>query len=606
MLFKNNMTPAYAHAGYANVNNEPKRKDEDLTMMASKDDDFENYASQKSSPKKRPSQGAKQPPKKASSHKSEKKFLPIVFAIIAIIAIIVVIAIIVAIINAPGSNMKKNDIVYLSYKDADGNYRVVVNDEEKEDITFENKIEIIPAANNSFVYILESLEKDKTKIHILHADSDELDSSQRTADEILYKETLQSTTNPCVIYKIDANKKDDDYTIYCFKGNGSDNKITNDSSADNFVVANDASKVFFTTGTSKLSLHSYSGLAPDSMGIANFIPYATSPDGRYVYGIKSSQQKTLYCIDTEEIVDDVATVIAKINIDSGKLYEINAMNADGDQIIFSATSGETKFVSYFYEIGDEGATKLANGKFISNHPDPVVLFEDSLLDSFFTVQSISLEENDDGEMEETVTSESTYYVSSDRTAQQLASTTGKFSPNGKHFYYINDDKVLKRISLSSRDFENIKGGESMSSSGVVDFFITQDGDIYTLYEDDSTPDGTQAIYYCDSSDPEPIHRFNEANSGTVFLSVNTLYFSATKKDDDGKATTVVYSITDGSNASKADFSNEEITQSPEFYMGAGKKGYAYVITDKSTGEATFFYTSDGKTFEKICAGFIIK
>ena len=45
MLFKNNMTPAYAHAGYTNVKNEPKRKDKDIAMMASNDDDFENYAS---------------------------------------------------------------------------------------------------------------------------------------------------------------------------------------------------------------------------------------------------------------------------------------------------------------------------------------------------------------------------------------------------------------------------------------------------------------------------------------------------------------------------------------------------------------------------------
>ena len=600
MLFKNNLTPAYAYAGYQEPQNEGNNQKENVTLMASKNDDLKNYSSQKGSAKKKPQpqpQGKNAPKKGGKAPKSSRRFLPFVFAIIAIIAIIVIIAIVVAIINAPGSNMKKDDTVFFAYKDPDNRYHVIINDKEKEDIVFENEIELCPAANNTFAYIFEKDPSGGTKIHILKADEDNVDSSKRT--EVTPASTIEGYSNlsPCVVYKVKSSKAGTDDSSYCFKGNGTDDQLT-DSTASNFVIANDGSCVYFTTGSATTTLYKYSDSVLTPLEKTNFIPKATSADGRYLYGTHATAN-SLYYIDTTKPNDNNELIAKKIELPSGIFYGITDINADGDQIIFATrTANGSKVTSHFYEIGDDKAITLADGIFKSVHPDPEVIFEDSLLDSFFTVTDVSVstdDDDDDNDKTTTTAKVSTYFLSKKKEAVKIVDTYGKFSPNGKHFYYIDDASQLKRIALSSRKFDK---HEEVSTKGVKDFVITQKGDIYAFFEEASTPDGKLSIYFYDSSDPSAIHLAYNADANSIYLSVNTLYFAITKENSDGQTATKVYSTTDGSEPSVADFDKINLTMAPTFEMGSGKKGYAYV-TNESTKETKLFYTSSGKKFESL-------
>ena len=184
MLFKNNLTPAFAYAGYQESKSESKSKKDGISLANAAEDDFQNYSSnsnsgarKKAPPKRSPQKGAPRKRPEPESQGSSKRFTPIVFAIIAVIAIVIILAIIIAIVNAPGSNMKKSDTVYVSYQDSNGNYRVAVDGEELEDIVFTNEIKLEVADNNNFAYIFESLENGNMKIHILI--DEELESAQR-------------------------------------------------------------------------------------------------------------------------------------------------------------------------------------------------------------------------------------------------------------------------------------------------------------------------------------------------------------------------------------------------------------------------------------------
>ena len=613
MLFKNNMTPAYAYAGYQESKSKSSKKNESVTLMASEDDDFENYTSPKSAPKKKPQPQSAKPRKKDASHKSSKKFTPLIIAIIAIIALVVIIAIIIAIINAPGSNMKKSDNVFLAYKGADNKYHLAINGEEKKDIVFDNEIRLEIAENNNFTYVFEKLpENEKIKIYIVKASDDRLKACAE-ADDIINWSTLE----PCVIYMVKADESEDEEEktgnlISCFRGDRDDKPITDSATASNFVIANNASCIYFTEGQTNCDLKKYSheGTA-QSLNANGFIPKYTSPDGRYLYGIHEAN-RTLHYIDTKKITEDKTTV-GNIKFSAGTFDKITAINKNGNQIIFATTVANGKLNSYFYELGDETATPLkvstgaVEGTFTSIHPDPKVIYEDSLLDSFFIVENkiVTDDEDDkknDKEENTATTKKSTYFISKKKELVRLADTEGKFSPNGKHFYYINSENKLKRISLSSRKFDT---HESITSVGKVeDFVITQKGDIYTFSDEGGkTTDGCLSIRFYDSADPSPIPISDKADPESIWLSVNTLYFAETTTSGDGQASTKVYSSTDGSNKSGANFDNE-LTKAPISNMGSGKKGYAYVINE-SNSEVRIYYTSNGKKFETVCNGYLL-
>ncbi len=611
MLFKNNLTPAFAYAGYQESKSESSSK-KDGVSFATAESDFESYSSNSNGAAKRrapqnsaPQKGAPQRKNEHKAPKSSRNFMPIVFAIIAIIAIVIVIAIVVSIANAPGSNMKKSDTVYTSFQDANGSWRIAVDGEVLEDIVFTNEIDLEVAANNTFAYIFEHLEDGTQKIHILQDDEIESTSRDGQAKEILAKSPL----TPCVIYR----NTDFSNNSFCFKGENNDNTVTLDVNADNFVIVPDGSAIYFTipaADENTFSLQRYKNATCNT--IANgFIPLATSAEGDYVYVTTSSQKGFAYFDMTDEdefTFSQVQGINDNIYV-SDAIKGITAINVDGDQVILATTKGDGSISSWFYEIGDDSATSIGLGIFTSCHFDPEVLFEDSLLDSYFEVDNSYAPQIDDGEEEDdeeedtdntdtSVSPKATCFLNSKKECLNVANTQGKFSPDGKYFYYIDATvtKRLKRVALSSKKFDK---HEDMPPIGTaVDFYVTQKGDLYILINETKT-EGILSLYFVDSStSPEAITLSSKVDEGSVSLAVSTLYFTETATDEaSGTLATAVYATTDGSKPALAEFEDYSPTLAPEINMGAGKQGYAKFSADEGD---KLFYTSNGKSFDFLC------
>ena len=617
MLYKNNMTPAAAYAGTEAYSNGKHVAQNDSAMFAKADeDDFGSFTSGSAENRKKPSK--KQAPERSNEPKrsnepsrsrkssGSKRFLPFIIAIIAVIAVILLIIVAVAVFNTSGSGLTINDTVYFSYIDDDGKYHVLVNGDEINE-TFENEIKLIPAANNAFAYILEKVDSDSfdsdggTRIHILTGKK--LDTLEGLVDECLH----YSEIKPGVIYKHED-------TISRYLGGNSDNPITKEPTAKDFIISADSKTVVYTVesktteGVKVLQYYKNSGT---EFTQARFTPVALSPNGRYVYA--TDDAGSLYYIDAKEKEPTPKRILDSNN---GVFGGITAMNADGNEIVFWMDTAKG-VGSCFYQVGDKNPKNLTYGVFTPVNPDSRVLYTDSLLNSYFTVKevSVSYDEDEDEDEDENsgsalVTegeSVSTYYLSlKDKKvkATKIADAEGKFSVDGKYFFYImkDDNDQLVRVTLGSDDFTNVKKIDPC----VTDFVITQKGDLYIFYNEGSE---TQAntkltLRFWDSSKDSDSNKSKistNADADSLRVSVNTVYFSETSiSTEDGDSETTIYVSTDGSKKSPAEFKSTVLHKIPTIEMGVGKNGYAHVTDD--SGVTMLFFTSNGKTFDVVSKG----
>lgn len=611
MLYKNNMTPAAAYAGSEAYSNGKRVAQNDTAMFAKADeDDFGSFTSGSAENRKKPSK--KQAPERSNEPKRSnepprkkqgvKRFLPFIIAIAAVIAVILIIVVAVAIFNASGSGLKIKDTVYFSYVDDDGKYHVLVNGDEISE-TFENEIKLIPAANNEFAYILEKVDSDNfdsdggIRIHILTGKK--LDTLEGLVDECLH----YSEIKPGVIYK----RKN---TISRYLGGNSDDPITKESSAKDFIISADSKILVYTVesktneGVRVLQYYRNSGT---EFTLARFTPIALSPDGRYVYA--TDDAGSLYYIDAKEKEPTPKRIL---DSSKGLFGGITAMNASGNEIVFwvDTTQGVG---SFFYEVGAKNPKTLALGVFTPIIPDSKVLYSDSLLNSYFTVKEISViydedeDEDNENESNTSVTEGehvSTYYLSKKAKAIKIADAEGKFSVDGKYFFYImeDDNDQLVRVTLGSDDFTNVKKIDPC----VTDFVVTQKGDLYIFYNEGSE---TQAntkltLRFWDSSkdgDNNKSKISTNADADSLRVAVNTVYFSETSiSTEDGDSETTIYVSTDGSKKAPAEFKSTVLHKIPTIEMGVGKNGYAHVTDDN--GVTMLFFTSNGKNFDVVSKG----
>lgn len=589
MLLKNDARPSFAYAtAHSQKASQGFAKNDILTRSTADGDDFGNFGSSSSAKDTR--QAPRKPQRKKAPKQSggsffdtlkNKNYMPFIFAGIAIVVVILIIAIVAAVFSAPSSSSTINDTAYFTYVDENNEYHVVVNGSELKN-TFKNKIELIPASDNSFAYILEDVDDDitggsGTRMHILKGKK--LQSSVGLADSCV----AFADSKPGIIYKYKT-------TISRFTGD-SDDPITRESTAKNFIISADAKTVVYTAasrqdeGTNILKYFKGSG-SEDMM--ANFTPLAISPNGRYIYGL-ADISGSLYYIDAKakEIKPKRIT-----NDSYGTFGEITEMNSDGNEIVFYTQTNQG-IVSFFYKVKDKGPTALAQGIFRSTSADPTQLAPSTFIGSYFTVQNTTISYDDDGEIEIDEDGSFSTYCLKKNGAVKVANTTGKFSPDGKYFYYIDENSQLVRTPLSSNDYE--KSIEQVCGY-ITEFALTQKGDVYMFYsagDDDKEP---AFLYYWDSSTGKRTIISNIADRDSMRICANTLYFSETLDNGTDNATTV-YTSTDGSEKSVAEFKSVNLTKAPTVEMTVGKLGYAYV-TDEN-GTTMLFYTSNGKKFDLI-------
>lgn len=587
MLLKNDRRPAVAYAAYQTGNTASSSADKDfITRMSADEDDFGNFASGTSAKDTKQAHKRKAPPKKKpepSQHGSNgKKYIPFIFAGVAVIALIIIIALIVSVFNAPASSSSIEDKVYFAYLDEDNKYHVVVNGEEIKQ-TFSNEIELIPSADNSFAYILEDVEEDVNggsgiRMHILSGKS--LKSSVGLADSCVAFAKLK----PGIIYKYKT-------TFSRYTGD-SDDPITRESTADNFIISDNAKSVVYTAASRQDEgthiLKYFQGSGSEDM-LANFTPLAISANGKYVYGTNNINNGFYY-------LDAKAKEIKpkRITNDSyGTFGEITEMNADGNEIIFY-TNTSKGIVSFHYSVKNSAPTTLAQGIFRSTGADPTQIAPSTFIGTYFTAQNTTVSYDDDGEIEiDEEGSFSTYCLKKDG-AIKVANTVGKFSADGKYFYYIDDNSQLVRTPLSGSNYE--KNIEQVCGY-ITEFSLTQNGDVYMFYsagDDDKEP---AFLYYWDASTTKRTIISNIADRDSMRICANTLYFSETTENGDSDST-VVYTTTDGSEKTPADFKGINLTKAPTVVMGVGKNGYAYITDENDT--TMLFFTSNGKKFDQIC------
>ena len=596
MLSKNSQKPAFAYATYQGNSTERGSQDKDFITRMNSGDDFGNFASGSSSigankPHKRPT-AQKQKPDNSQNHQAphgrsgrKMNYMPFVFAGIAVVALIAIIALIVAIFNAPKSSSTIDDIAYFTYIDESGEYHVVVNGDEIK-TTFKNEIELIPSDDNSFAYILEKVEADVNgasgiRMHILNGKK--LKSSVGLADTCIAFAGLK----PGIIYKYKT-------TFSRYTGD-SDDPITREKSAENFIISDNAKTVVYTAeskqdeGTTILKY--FQGSGSEDMQV-NFTPIAMSANGRYIYGT-NNLNGGFYSIDAKakEIKPKRIT-----NDSYGAFGEITEMNADGNEIIFYTNTNNGVY-SFYYKIKDKAPTTLAQGIFRLADTNSMELAPSTFDGAYFTAQNTTISFDDDGEVElDEEGSYATYCFKKDK-ALKVADTIGKFSPDGKYFYYIDENSQLVRTPLSSTDYEK---NVSPVCGYITEFALTQKGDVYMFYsasgeEDDDEP---AFLYYWDASIGKKMIISHIADLGSMRICSNTLYFSETTESVDGDKSTVVYTTTDGSEKTPAEFKTVNLTQAPIVEASSGKNCYAHV-TDEN-GTTILFFTSNGKKFDLVC------
>ena len=586
MFYNNNMRPALATVGAESSAKEGRRSLKDLFVRSeqSADDDFNAFGDTTDKPRasapkaERPQQPPRQqqrpsrPPQKRKPSGNVQWGPIIAIAAVVVVAILLVV-LLVAIFSAPGKNVKLEDNVYFSFVDADGKYRVVSNGKVLSE-AFDGEVNVVPASDRSFAYIFETVngtEGSGYKMHILKGTK--IETIAATADSI----KTFAYYEPGIVYE-----RNDRFHYYSDEDH---TPITSDASADNFIISGDAAAVVYTVSSSKESdqtvlKYFYDG-ASVSIEPYNFTPVSLSTDGKYVYGVFNN---SLCCIQIED-KGETYTQLRITNDSHGSFGEITGMNADGNEIIFYTESESKGTISYMYSIKDSEPVQIAAGKFKPVYANSDVACPSTFINGYFEGTAVHFDE----ETEKDVATVATYFLDKKNGAQKLADTTGKFSPDGDYFYFIDDDRILVRIGLNGKDFAS---ETEQIISDVADFSIIENGDVYIMFEDS---EDVGYIYYWNSSTGKRVTVSYDADLESMQVCANSIFFTET--DDEGVVT--VYVSTEGSAKETASFKSASPVATPIIEMGSGKKGYAYF--NDEDGNTKLFYTSNGKKFSKVSA-----
>ena len=566
MFLKNSMRPAFASASN-NAQMHNRRTNNDaftFDTAASETDDFGSFNSSASSNNNRAG---------TNKGKSSGGFKPsaIVIAIAAVVAVVLLMVLIVAIASGSSKDMKYANNTFVAFCDEDGIYRVAANGNVVGE--YENEIELIPADDRSFAYVIENSD-DGYRITI----TDGKDVTEITPSPVT-KVLATAGLTPGVVW-LDA-----DNGIYLYTEKGGEERITRDVDATSanadenfFFISADASTVVYTKidEDRPAELH-HLCVYTDSSETKfqkNMYPVAVSDDGSMIYAYaysKDSVTKTLYVLPFNDESDRYLL--------SNNFLGMVATNAEGNEVVFT-TIGDTDSLISTYVVSfnlkkmDEVAqpVRIAKGAVYT----PVAINNDvarfsTFEDTYFEAQIPELDIIDN--------QAPVYYVGKDYEVRRISKFAGKFDPDGDYFYYTNSEGTLQRVDLSDADAVSQKIAED-----VVDFEITQKGNVYWL------DDTTRLMYYSNSKEKKT--RIADNVEGiSMHTYSNTLYFTFTDAVN-------IYTTEEGSEKEAAKFDSGTVTGLPVFANPEYKKTFA-AFYDMDNEEWRLFYTSNGKKFKHI-------
>ena len=552
MFLNNSMHPALAGAGAQSnptIHNDSKR-DAFAFSGASETEDFNAFrdSDHDAGFKKQPRRNPK------SSGGGLSKGMIIAIAVAAVVVILL--AAIIAFAVTRDKSIKYEDNAYIAFADEDGNYRVAVNGTILDD-EFEGDVTVTPSADYSFAYVTDETSEGKN-LYVLKGKDLELVTMGPVQDIISY-----ASLKPGAIY-VDENGR---HCLYSEKvGDISIGKNVTSS-----MLSGDASTVIYTkldkNGETDVILlrDDYS---EENLG-SNCVPVAISNYGDYLYTAsinKESGVSSLYFYKTKNqdgIMEEVPN--------SEGFTGITAINRKGTEIVFTTTNAELKVSSSLFRLKKAETTYLA-GVVLGIVPvDPQISIYDSFADTYFSGMLIS----------EKGTAYPTYHLSKKFECVKIANYSGKFSNDGDYFYFINNEGELREMDLTDENRTQAK-----LFDGVVDFAITEKGNVYALNDEN------ELRFYQRSSNKRP-KISDDATGISMYNYGNTVYFS-----EEGDTDVSVFISKEGSAKEICKFGSTQINNVPYFTHPTSKKTYA-VYYDNDTDAMALYYTSNGKRFKLV-------
>lgn len=497
--------------------------------------------------------------KNNGSRKKEQKTLfidpkSLIIAAAGLLAFVLLIIFIFVIANSGGSDIKSENNAYTSYE-KDGMYYLCVNGSQVGD-PFSNEISVNPAADNSFAFVFEDVE-DGYNVYLLKKKELTQIISTPVGEIIAWADY-----EPGIIYR--------DGDAYYFHFNDNEDRIVNDPSADNFIIAPDASAIVYTRADSSnaanFDLYLYKNGINEPQAV-NMRPVEVSIGGEYIYayGVVSTETSLvnkLYVITSEDG--------EKTHIDTG-FVGITYTNVDGDEVIFYKGTESTGFHSYIYNAKKAKLHKIGAGICKPLIADDNIVCLSSLKDivvenTYITASGMS----------------ATYYINKKYEPVEISQYNGMLSSDGEKFYFVNGDLTLNFVELSDK-----KRTPNKIAEGVSDFVVTEKDNVYYVDED-----GRLTFYKASTSGKTLIDKY------VVSLSMNeysNILFYETEGDN-----AAVYTTEEGDPKEIAKFAREEITGLPNFINNGQKRCFVY-IEDSETGLLNLYYTSTGKSYKLIAS-----
>ena len=588
MFLKSNLRPATVGAGEQNVSH--SRRNSSMAFDAGSDDvfgDLSGYSDRATpSPSAQPRKEKKQRSYKSSRFnlniKSPKVFIPIIAAIVAIIAIIIII------IASGSGDIKYTNNSYLLYTDSSGAYHVVSNGEVI-DYAFEGEVKLVEAVDRSFAYVYDEIESDSIKMFILKGKK----LTPLLAGEPVQRIECEASLEPGVVY-LDASG--DNYMIYNEK-DGEEQLARAVDYPDDFQISGDGKTVAYTVQSSKDAnkriLCLYEGRNSEEISPVSSTPVAISNYGKYLYITrpvdgKDTSYNSLYVCDTKSKKYDIYQIEG-----SEGFKEILEMNVNGDEIIFAAEKpvtnngggdateqvrGNKEIHSYLYRHKakkDDSLVDLGKDYVTIANFDPEVAIHKNFKDVYLFARA---EKTDTTSLDATDNKGATYYLNKKYEKSIIRSDyIGKFSPDVKYFYYI-DNGTLYRLNLKDKQVNS-----EVIDTNVVDYIITKKGNVYTLRNN-----GNLNYYKTSSDNKERV--FYQVDMISFYTNSNKLYFINNKE---GPAIDVSKESTD---YDKAKFGSSELASLPYFTTPDIKKCYA-IVWNPVDGDYSVYFTSNGKRFK---------
>ena len=548
MFEKWSARPALAYAAQDKPATVVNKKKAPFTYSAANEaEDFNAFGSgsgAKDARQRKEAQGA--PRGKANAPTISRKTLLVAGA--AVVAFILLMILVITLFMSGTKDIKLQDNTFIVYDDG-GLYKVAVNG-YAQSTTFDTRVDLDIAGDNSFAYVTEEI-SGTYNLFVLEGKTIR-QLNENPLEEILAKAEF----GVAAVWKEEG-------VFYLYR-NGEKQTITKDVTARNFVLSPDGRFLLYNedmpdSSYTKLLRFDAEGGQPDIL-YKNNIPVAISNDGKYVYssamaGDQSSLNLNVYVKD-------------KIKVENSQNFnKLIYMNVTGNEILFTTDDGTTN-ATYFYKFGDESATKIGFGEIY-----PVT--EQSKIALLKTLKHTVLLTSGSDAFDNT---RATFFIDKKYGITKLANYPGKVDPQGKYCYFINNSRNLIYKELKSGNGESLQLAKEVST-----FEITAEGNIYFI-----DVNGTLFFHKKTWTKPDKI-KDDIRDDMVLHRSSNTLYFL----EIDGLTT---YSSKEGSDAKAVQWAKYQLESIPMFSNPVSNKTYVTVY-DTQDQSYKVFYTSNGKDFK---------